>query len=180
MRYLIQQNIVLFIVSLIIYYYNPSFGLILLSLSIGLFVWETTRKKTKIAPVIAILSTISLFFLLEDFSTKRQARIIVAEVYDYYRHNHKTPSDLKEIFVSATMSKTSLFSGFNYGTHLLSAHRCEWKLEFTNVWGTHYFYDDKVGEFEKTQKWNGTAHHWNQFWKIEPHLKITDERKLLD
>ena len=180
MRYLIQQNIVIFLVSLIIYYYNPSFGLILLSISIGLFVWEITRKKTKLSPIIAILSCVSLFLLFEDYSTKRQAKIIVAEVFDYYRHNHKTPKNLDEVFFSGTMMKTAVFGGFTYGRKILSEHRCEWKLEFTNIWGTHYFYDDNIGKFEQTEKWSGTAHHWNTFWKVEPHLKITDNRTILE
>lgn len=176
MRYFHQQNIVIFLVSLIIYYYNPSFGLVLLSLSAGLFIWEITRKKTRLAPILALASCSALFLLLEDYSTKRQAKIIVAEVFDYYRHNHTTPKDLDEIFVSETMTRTAIFNGFNYGMNILSRHRCEWKLEFSNIWGTHYFYNDRLGKFEKTGHEEGTNKHWNLFWKAEPHLKIADHR----
>lgn len=176
MRYLVQQNIVLFVISLIVYYYNPSFGLVLLSLSAGLFIWEITRKKTRLSPIIAILSCISLFLLLEDYSTKRQAKIIVAEVFDYYRHNHTTPKDLDEVFVSATMMRTAVFGGFNYGMKILSSHRCEWKLEFSNIWGTRYFYNDRLGKFEETEHLQGTNNHWNLFWKVEPHLEVRDHR----
>lgn len=125
MRYFHQQNIVIFLVSLIIYYYNPSLGLVLLSLSAGLFI---------------------------------------------------TPKDLDEIFVSETMTRTAIFNGFNYGMNILSRHRCEWKLEFSNIWGTHYFYNDRLGKFEKTGHEEGTNKHWNLFWKAEPHLKIADHR----
>jgi hypothetical protein len=176
MRYLVQQNIVLFIISLIIYYYNPSFGLLLLSLSIGLFIWEITRKKTRYSAIIAVLSCASFFLLLEDYSTKRQAKLIVAEVFDYYRHHHTTPKDLDEVFVSATMARTAVFGGFNYGTNMLSSNRCEWKLEFSNIWGTHYFYNDRLGIVEETEHLQGTDKHWNLFWKAEPHLKIADHR----
>lgn len=178
MRYLVQQNIVLFIISLIIYYYNPSFGLLLVSLSAGLFIWEVTRKKTRLAPLIAILSSVSFFLLLEDYSTKRQAKIIVAEVFDYYRHNHTTPKDLDEVFFSGTMMRTALFGGFNYGTKILSRHRCEWKLEFSNIWGTSYFYNDRVGKFEQVDHLQGTNKHWNIFWKVEPHLEVRDHRMI--
>ena len=176
MRYLVRQNIVLFLISLIIYYYNPSFGLVLLALSAGLFVWEVTRKKTKLSSIVAILSCVSLFLLLEDYSTKRQAKIIVAEVFDYYRHHHTTPRDLDEVFFSGTMMRTAIFGGFKYGMKTLSRHRCEWKLEFTNIWGTSYFYNDRIAKFEEVEHLQGTDKHWNKFWKVEPHLQVADQR----
>ncbi|WP_300663215.1 hypothetical protein [Fluviicola sp.] len=180
MRYLIQQNIVLFVISLIIYYYNPSLGLVLLSISIGLFVWEITRKKTKLSPILAVLSCVSLFLLLEDYSTKRQAKIIVAEVFNYYRNHHQTPKNLDEVFFSGTMMKTAIFEGFTYGGKILSEHRCEWKLEFSNMWGTHYFYNDRVGKFEEMEHLSGTNESWNTFWRVESHLKATDHRGILE
>lgn len=180
MRYLVRQNIAIFLISLLIYYYNPSFGLVLLSLSVGLFIWEITRKKTMYSAIIAAFSCVSLFLLLEDYSTKRQAKIIVAEVFDYYRHNHTAPKDLDEVFVSATMMRTSVFQGFNYGMNMLSMHRCEWKLEFSNIWGTRYFYNDRLGKFEKTDHTQGTDKHWNLFWKVEPHLEVRDHHAILE
>jgi hypothetical protein len=176
MRYLIQQNIILFLAALVVYYYNPSFGLILLALSAGFFAWNFTRRKTRAAPLIALLCCASVFLLLEDYSTKRQAKMVVAEVFDYYRHHHQTPKNLGVIFFSETMKRTSRFTVFNYSMKTLSRHRCEWKLEFSNVWGTHYFYNDRSGEFEETEPLQGTNDHWNIFWKVEPHLQVTDTR----
>ncbi|WP_343604959.1 hypothetical protein [Fluviicola sp.] len=173
MKNVTLQNVV-FIVSLIIYFYIPLFGLVLLAFSTGWFLLEISRKRTKLTWALAALSGIGVFLLLQDYSAKRQAKILVAEVFDYYRHHHKTPDDLGDVSASGKLMTTAAFGNFDYEHQILSEHRCEWKLEFTNIWGTGYFYDDGTGRFEKILPGQGTSRHWNLFWKAEPHLRTAE------
>lgn len=162
------QNVV-FIASLIIYFYNPLFGLILLAVSIAWFILEIRSKRNVLTWTLALLSGAGVFVLLQDYSAKRQARILVAEVFDYYRHHHKTPEDLGEVSFAGNLMSTAALGNFDYEDLVLPAHHFEWKLEFTNIWGTSYFYDDHNGEFEEIQPGEENEEHWNLFWKADPH-----------
>lgn len=173
MKNVTLQNVV-FIVSLIIYFYFPIFGLVLLAFSTGWFLLDILPKRTVSTWFLAVLSGVGVFLLLQDYSAKRQAKILVAEVFDYYRRHHKTPEDLGDLSASDKLMTTAVFGNFDYKQQILSEHRCEWKLEFTNIWGTAYFYDDAAGKFEKIDRGQGTNRHWNLFWKAEPHLKVAE------
>jgi len=142
-------------ISIVFFYYNPSMGLYSICISIGLITFAFLRKKRLL---ISILATITTFFALEEYATKNQAEIILHEIFDYHERNGITPNDLNEIFQCKMMYLTPLFKEYYYERKNETKKAFDWKLEFSTVTGTIYFYDDKSGDIENQKNGQGNNH----------------------
>jgi hypothetical protein len=104
-----------------------------------------------------------IFFLgLEDYANELQFQIIFADINKYYSINHKMPNSLSDLYKLETMTRTAHLSLFNYQSKKISKWKFKTKLEFSNIWGTVYYYCDKCGEIEKEKNEN-LGGHWNEY-----------------
>lgn len=145
---------------------SPSLGLIVITLAIISVSFIILRKKTNYNWSISVILGIVFFLSFNDYVTKRQAELIISDVFDYKQKNDIAPKSLKDIYDNYFMRHTSTFGNYNYEWRNETDESYQWKLEFTTIWGTEYYYDDKTGDLETKENWQG-SNHWNEFRKTK-------------
>jgi len=141
---------------------SPTLALIISSLVVVSISILITRKKSKYNWSISFLVGIAFYLLLNDFVVKKQAELIVNDVFDFKQKKDIMPKTLNEIYDNSLMKYTPTFDKYVYERRNETDESYQWKLEFKNIWGTEYFYDDKTGDIEKRENWQGD-NHWNEF-----------------
>lgn len=145
---------------------SPTLALIISSFVIVFISILSTRKKSKYFRLISLLVGIAFYLLLNDFVVKKQAELIVHDVFDFKQKKDIVPKTLNEIYDNNLMTFTPSFDKYVYERQNETKESYQWKLEFKNIWGTEYFYDDKTGDIEKRKNWQGD-NHWNEFSKTK-------------
>lgn len=152
------------IIAVFSFWISPTLGLIIFTLIVISVI--IIRKKSKYHWTISFLVGIGFFLLLNDIVVKRQAELIVNDLFDFKQKKNIVPKSLNDVYDNYFMSITPTFDQYIYKRRNLSDGSYEWKLEFKNIWGTEYFYDDKTGNIEKRENWQG-VNHWNKCRKTK-------------
>ncbi len=135
------------IVSVIVFLYNPSFGLIFISISLALIAYGIIKKRSWYCLLYLAISVIC-YLSFESYTAKLQAEKIVNKIMAYYSDHNSTPEKLDDVFSSRTMFMTPTFSEYNYFKDYETDEYCVWRLYYTDIWGKSFFYDNKTGDIE--------------------------------
>lgn len=143
----------------------PTLWLWMLTLTVAWITAIVLRKKKRLQWSISLVVGILFYLSLNDVFTKMQAEQLVGDVFDYKEKHGIVPNSLAELQLGYLMLTTPSFSEFQYQRRNETSNGYEWKLSYTTIWGTYFYYDDKCGEMEESEEQDQDL-HWNHFNKI--------------
>lgn len=143
------------------FYFLPSSGLIMLSLSVGICIWLLFKKNIKLALSLSISLTIVTFLTLENYAMIREAESLIHEIFEYNKSNGITPRTLEQLETAKIKRSLSLYN-YRYQRRIVSETNFKWKFEFKSLWGTQHWYCDKTGDIESEND-HPIGLHWVEF-----------------
>lgn len=129
-------------ISLLIFYILPNIGLYVICLTSTIVLYFTfVNLKLFLRLLIAFTLSGIIFISLIDRAYENQGWKVISLLFDYHHTNNQTvPKNLEDNIVWKLNSYTPLFEKYRY-------NYSEIRLEYKDIWGEYYHYDDKEGEF---------------------------------
>ncbi|WP_338763647.1 hypothetical protein WAF17_20130 [Bernardetia sp. ABR2-2B] len=102
------------------------------------------------------LSLSGIVFLSSvDRAYEKQGRKVVSMLFNYYDANNQTvPKELNNNITWKIISYTPLFDKYHYDCKYDSSRNFIFQLEYKDIWGKYYNYDDKGGDFRIGKRLN--------------------------
>ncbi|WP_338790550.1 hypothetical protein [Bernardetia sp. MNP-M8] len=118
-------------------------------LTIALVLYSTLKKLKVFSRLLISLSLSGIIFLsLADRAYEKQGQKVVSMLFNYYHTNNQTvPKNLNNNITWEIISYTPLFDKYQYDCKYDSSRNFFFQLEYKDIWGKYYNYDNKDGDF---------------------------------